>query len=101
MFDRFTTVFSSFSVIPVMAKTADDLKGEFAVIYEENHAGTFNGVLETVGRSLEDWVNRQITHYVPGVVLDHRTNMHTKTSFLRGQDAYFMVQGATPSFHPP
>jgi hypothetical protein len=48
-----------------------------------------------LNKSLEDWVNQQLEHYVPGIILDHRTNLQAKLSFLRGQDARFWLKGAS------
>lgn len=70
-------------------------KGPFAVVCKETHRGAFNGVPETLHASLEDWVDRRVAQHVPGVLLDHRTTMETKVTFLRGLGVRFWVAWAT------
>lgn len=74
--------------------TQNAIVQEFSVLYKQNHGGTFNGVLETLNKSLEDWVNQRIRAVIPNVILDFRTNMNTKIQFLRGEEMRFWVNGA-------
>ena len=76
-----------------MSLSPDTLKTEFAVLYAANHAGTFNGVLETLHKSLEQWVDERMQRLVPGIILDYKTNMQKKLSFLRGHEARLWVGG--------
>jgi len=71
-----------------------DLMQTFAVLYQENHGGTFNGVLETIHLSLEEFLKDKLRELIPNVVLDHRTQAGYIVSFLRGQSKDFYVLGA-------
>ena len=56
-----------------------------------NHGGTFNGCLETIHRSLEDFVKEKVQQLIPAVRLDHRTPLGKCLAFLQGNAKRFIV----------
>ena len=64
--------------------TETQMDERFAVLVEQNHAGTFNGCLETIGKSLEQFVTGVLVEHYPTVVLDHRTMLGKRFGVLRG-----------------
>lgn len=71
---------------------------EITVLYQENHAGTFNGCLETIMRSLDQLIMDKVRELVPNVVLDHRTQLGHCLTFLRGQAQDFIISGINGSY---
>jgi hypothetical protein len=65
---------------------------EFVVLSQENHAGTFNGFMESVALSLEQFIKNEVRKRIPDVVLDHRTPLGKCQDYLLGVRTRFTIQ---------
>eukprot|EP00039_Didymoeca_costata_P018884 m.335378 g.335378 ORF g.335378 m.335378 type:complete len:303 (-) comp17581_c0_seq1:175-1083(-) len=60
------------------------VESQLAVMYMNAHAGTFNGCMETLAVSLEQFLKDQVKVRFPNVVIDHRTSLATLVNILSG-----------------
>ncbi len=74
-----------FSDMTTAQLSQDQLLEQFSVLYLENHGGTFNGCLDSIHLSLEQFINLQVKQLVTTAIFDYRTSMNVKFTFLRGQ----------------
>ena len=65
---------------------------KFEVLYAERHGGTFNGCLETLHLSLENFIKDKIREFVgPALDPDHRVPLGACFAFLCGQSKNFPI----------
>lgn len=71
-----------------------DIMDEFHVLYDKNHGGTFNGCLETLHISLEEFLKDKVRELIPTIQLDYRTSLGKCFRFLKGDNEKFFVKVA-------
>lgn len=68
----------------------DNLMEYFGNQYNPDHAGTFNGCMETLHRVLDEWLKNQVVQRVPNIKLDNLT-LGTCFKFLDGKEVELEV----------
>ena len=67
---------------------------DFEVLYFQNHGGTFNGCLETLGISIESFLKGRVRDSIPRpVIFDHRTSVGKCFEYLMKRRKPFFVVG--------
>ena len=68
------------------------LMADFEVLYIQNHGGTFNGCLETLGISIESFLKTRVRDALQApVVFDYRTSVGKCFEFLMGRRKPFYL----------